>query len=75
MLAQVDAREGDVRAGTIAVVSIIVACWVALGVVCWIFWRAKKRDERKQALVATEHAPATPEDGKENLEWRSARSS
>ena len=31
---------------TIFFVSVLVVIWVALGVVCWIFWRAKKREDQ-----------------------------
>lgn len=30
---------------TIMLVSVLAVVWVVLGVVCWIFWRAKKRDD------------------------------
>jgi cbb3-type cytochrome oxidase subunit 3 len=30
---------------TIFLVSVLVVIWVSLGVVCWIFWRAKKRED------------------------------
>ena len=30
---------------TIMLLTVIAVVWVLLGVVCWIFWRAKKRDE------------------------------
>ena len=30
---------------TIMLVTVLVGIWVLLGVVCWIFWRAKKRDD------------------------------
>ena len=31
---------------TIFFVTVLVVIWVALGVVCWIFWRAKKREDQ-----------------------------
>ncbi|MBW3593460.1 MAG: hypothetical protein KY396_07185 [Actinobacteria bacterium] len=45
---------------TIMLVSVLVLVWVVLGVVCWIFWRAKKRDD-----AANRKAP----------DWQSAHSS
>jgi hypothetical protein len=36
--------EGDLPM-TIMLVTVLVLIWVALGVVCWIFWRAKKRED------------------------------
>ncbi|MDQ3857057.1 MAG: hypothetical protein M3304_10165 [Actinomycetota bacterium] len=30
---------------TIMLVTVLVLIWAALGVVCWIFWRAKKRED------------------------------
>ena len=31
---------------TIFFVAVLIVIWVALGVVCWIFWRAKKREDQ-----------------------------
>jgi cbb3-type cytochrome oxidase subunit 3 len=48
---------------TIMLATVLVLIWVALGVVCWIFWRAKKREDvakRKQEAES---------------EWRNAPSS
>jgi cbb3-type cytochrome oxidase subunit 3 len=61
------AHSGDVETsstGTIALtiilVSVLVAIWTLLGIVCWIFWRAKRReDEAKRGQAG----------------WRSAHSS
>lgn len=30
---------------TIMLVSVLVGTWVLLGVVCWVFWKAKKRED------------------------------
>ncbi len=30
---------------TIFFVAVLSVIWIALGVVCWIFWRAKKRED------------------------------
>ncbi len=46
---------------TVFLATVLVVIWVALGVVCWIFWRAKKRDDAARA------------DGE--VEWRNAPSS
>ena len=53
--------ESGATAMTILLVTVLVLVWSALGVVCWIFWRAKKREEEAKA----------PEEG----EWRNAPSS
>ena len=44
---------------TIMLVTVLVVIWVTLGVVCWIFWRAKKREDA----------------AREELGWRNAASS
>jgi heme/copper-type cytochrome/quinol oxidase subunit 2 len=44
---------------TVFFVFVLILVWVLLGVVCWIFWRAKKREDAERK----EH------------EWRNARSS
>ena len=31
---------------TIFLVTVLVVIWLALGIVCWIFWRAKKREDQ-----------------------------
>jgi heme/copper-type cytochrome/quinol oxidase subunit 2 len=46
---------------TIMLVTVLAVIWIALGVVCWIFWRAKKREDA--ALAERE------------VEWRNAPSS
>ncbi len=46
---------------TIMLVTVLVLIWVALGVVCWIFWRAKKREDAERK--------------RREVEWPSARSS
>ena len=37
-------RTGDI-AYTIMLVTVLTAVWVTLGVVCWIFWKAKTRED------------------------------
>jgi cbb3-type cytochrome oxidase subunit 3 len=44
---------------TVFFVFVLILVWVLLGVVCWIFWRAKKREDAERK----EH------------EWRNAHSS
>ncbi len=48
---------GDL-AMTIMLVTVLVAIWIILGVVCWIFWRAKKREDeaRREADVRWQNA-------------------
>ena len=38
---------------TVVIATVLVLIWVALGVVCWIFWRAKKRDDAARSEAAT----------------------
>ena len=37
---------------TIMLVSVLALVWVVLGVVCWIFWRAKKRDDAANGIAS-----------------------
>ena len=46
---------------TIMIVVVLSVIWTALGVVCWIFWRAKKREDAARAEA--------------EVEWRNAHSS
>jgi hypothetical protein len=34
---------------TVLLASVLAVIWIALGVVCWIFWRAKKREDLAKA--------------------------
>ena len=51
MLGTVLAHAGEAGTGngelvmTIMLVSALATVWIVLGVVCWIFWRAKKRED------------------------------
>jgi cbb3-type cytochrome oxidase subunit 3 len=51
---------GGETAMTIMLVAVLVLIWTLLGVVCWIFWRAKRREDDRQRRLA---------------EWRNAHSS
>jgi len=45
---------------TIFLVSVLIVIWLTLGVVCWIFWRAKKREDlEKQRTEAEWSAPSS----------------
>jgi heme/copper-type cytochrome/quinol oxidase subunit 2 len=46
---------------TVLLATVLVVIWVALGVVCWIFWRAKKRDDlaRSEAATRWPNAPSS----------------
>jgi hypothetical protein len=39
---------------TIFLVTVLVLIWTILGIVCWIFWRAKKREDAEIAQAKTE---------------------
>ena len=56
---EAEATGGGLTFFTALLVAVLVVVWVALGVVCWIFWRAKKRDDAE----------------KKELEWRNVPSS
>jgi cbb3-type cytochrome oxidase subunit 3 len=49
---------------TIFLVGVLVVIWTLLGVVCWIFWRAKKREDAENAKLENPEAP-----------WQNAHSS
>jgi heme/copper-type cytochrome/quinol oxidase subunit 2 len=46
---------------TVLLATVLVVIWVALGVVCWIFWRAKKREDlaRSEAATRWPNAPSS----------------
>jgi cbb3-type cytochrome oxidase subunit 3 len=60
VLAQHGGGSGNELPMTIMLVTVLVLIWVALGVVCWIFWRAKKREDAAKA------------EREQDREWRSA---
>ena len=33
---------------TVMLVTVLVVIWSLVGVVCWIFWRAKKREDAEK---------------------------
>jgi len=43
---------------TIILITVLATVWAALGVVCWIFWRAKKREDeaKREAEVRWQNA-------------------
>ena len=55
-----DTSETGQLVFTIMLVTVLAVVWIVLGVVCWIFWRAKKRDDAA---------------AKEGSGWQSVRSS
>ena len=40
---------------TIMLVTVLSLIWILVGVVCWIFWRAKKRDDALAADARSGH--------------------
>jgi uncharacterized membrane protein len=61
LLAQHGGGSGGELPMTIMLVTVLALMWVALGVVCWIFWRAKKREDAERQ--------------RKEVEWRNAASS
>ncbi len=41
---------------TIMLLTVLGVVWVVLGLVCWIFWRAKKREEAEGATLTSRGA-------------------
>jgi hypothetical protein len=43
---------------TIGIAVMLAVVWTALGIVCWIFWRAKKREDaaKREAEVKWQNA-------------------
>ena len=39
---------GGELAMTVMLVTVLVVIWILVGVVCWIFWRAKKREDAEK---------------------------
>ena len=39
------------------IVGLMVVSFVVLGVICWIFWKAKKRDDAEQAARRAQPPP------------------
>ena len=69
LLVLAHAGEGETSktgqlAYTIMLVTVLFVVWVVVGIVCWIFWRAKKREDAEKA-----------EQARKELEWRNAPSS
>ena len=56
---EVEATGGQQTFFTILLVAVLVVVWVALGVVCWIFWRAKKRDDAEKKEFEWRNAPSS----------------
>ncbi len=54
LLAQ-HAGHGDSGATvmTILLVTVLAIVWTLVGVVCWIFWRAKKREDEAKRLSSS----------------------
>ncbi|MEX0816596.1 MAG: hypothetical protein WD027_04085 [Gaiellales bacterium] len=60
LLAHTGGGVGGETAMTIMLVAVLVLVWTALGVVCWIFWRAKRReDEKQRRLTEWRNAPSS----------------
>jgi hypothetical protein len=44
---------------TVFFTAVLVFVWVALGIACWVFWRAKKRDDAKRKEREWGNAPSS----------------
>ena len=59
VLAQHGGHGGGGGAGELAMtfmlVTVLSLIWILVGVVCWIFWRAKKRDDALAADARSAH--------------------
>ncbi len=56
-LAQHGGGSGGELVMTIMLVTVLTVIWIALGVVCWIFWRAKKREDAAMRASAPSLSP------------------
>jgi hypothetical protein len=61
LFAQHGGGSGGELPMTIILVTVLVLIWLALGVVCWIFWRAKKREDaaKREREVEWRNAPSS----------------
>jgi cbb3-type cytochrome oxidase subunit 3 len=44
---------------TALIATVLALTWIALGVVVWIFWRAKKRDDAEREQARWKNAPSS----------------
>jgi hypothetical protein len=51
-------RTGEI-AMTVVAVGVLALVWTTLGAICWIFWRAKKRDDAAKERAAWPNAPSS----------------
>ncbi len=56
---EVETSGGGLTALTVMLVLVLVVVWVALGVVCWLFWRAKKRDDAEKKEMEWRNVPSS----------------
>ena len=54
---EADVGESGTIAFTIMLVLVLTAVWAILGVVCWVFWKAKKRDDAEKKEMEWRNAP------------------
>ncbi len=55
---EVETGQSGTIAFTIMLVTVLAIVWIVLGVVVWIFWRAKKREDealRRGSRTASHH--------------------
>jgi hypothetical protein len=56
----VPAQPADLTAALTAFyVLVLVLVWAALGIICWVFWRAKKRDDEKRKELEWRNEPSS----------------
>jgi heme/copper-type cytochrome/quinol oxidase subunit 2 len=59
LLAHAGDVPGNAALMTAIIAIVLAATWIVLGVVCWIFWRAKKRDDADRKTAEWKNAPSS----------------
>ena len=56
---EADVGEAGTTAFTVMLALVLAAVWGALGVICWIFWRAKRREDAKEKELQCRNVPSS----------------
>ena len=54
-----EASESGQLVYTIMILAVLAFVWIALGVTCWIFWQAKKREDAARKELEWRNAPSS----------------